>query len=515
MSASENVDTAALALLAHKIAPFQFDIGFAVSSASIRDQIVRAQMVVGGLQNAGLLQRAEGRHLERPLLICGAGIAGLAAAKEAARLRIGFVLIDKVCFPGGALKGNGNRFLSPTMYEWPASLCNEHNHPRRGKDCLAGTATTFDLPLGRPVTMTDLRTRISAIIGRNLTDWTRRAAKRQTGNWYLPETCIHDDSKEALQALLDAAPSDPKVSLPPIKLEKIGPTPTTPLELEFACILFAGGFSAESKEIDGVEFDTPPFWEKDTLTEPFLGLKKTTDRASALIVGAGDGAIQEALRCLVRHDLAEQPLAIWNKLIDDSAGAKVTVGPAATILGDHTTIESILREILSLENYAATTYMWSGNAEIFKSLDAAHVRLCGNLLRLCPAIAKHIKTLLRKDVSEVRVQRRGDSFSKCYPLNRFLIHLFHATLPKLARGRNVPRLSFGDTELKNTELKKSGRYGKSELSGKAMIDGTWKEFDVIVLRKGGDTPRFQAIGLTGIDAARTNFGRIVPPFVAP
>ncbi|WP_157764359.1 NAD(P)-binding protein [Burkholderia pseudomallei] len=121
-----NTPEDALPLLAYKIAPRQFDISYRFSNISLRDQIVRAQMLVRTLLETGLVRaKSDGERGDFQLLICGAGAAGLAAAKEADAHNISFVLVEKGrSVPGGVLRSKATRYVSTAMYEWP--------HPNHG-----------------------------------------------------------------------------------------------------------------------------------------------------------------------------------------------------------------------------------------------------------------------------------------------------------------------------------------------------------------------------------------------
>lgn len=490
-----DADNTFLALIAHKVAPFQFDVGFGAVNASIRDQIVRAQMIVRAIAQ---LERSP---IPRPLLICGAGIAGLAAATEAKRNGLGFVLIDKLEFPSGALAGSGKRYVSPTMYEWPAPGFDDHRHPPEDAAFLgADEMTGFLLDLKTPVNMGVLRGNLEAALQTDLNTWKNNALTCTAGNWYLPKTCIAEISKNALEALMtpDPDPLAPELSLPTITLVAAG-SGMTDRTIEVDWIVFAGGFSAEKTKYAGIKFATPPFWTLDDLAEDFFGLKGR-GRVSALIVGSGDGAIQDALRCLVTARTPE-PVAIWKAVIKN------------TVLNGTPTqrsLDAILREILSLDQYTNTAFMWSGQKEVFQTVDAAHAKLAEELLALSPSIQKNILSILRLDVARVHIQRNRNYFTRCYALNRFLIHLIKIVLDKNKKNHirsreKYPILGFGSGNITPT----------ATASGGAAQTYIWDghTFHRVVIRIGPENKDYQTIGLSRIDAARVQFGRIPPPFV--
>ena len=488
---STPADTAVFALIAHKIGPFQFDVGFGAVNASIRDQIVRAQMIVRGI--AAIIPSEKYRSKERPLLICGAGIAGLAAATEADRLGLAFIMIDKHGFPSGALAGKGQRYVSPTMYEWPADGFDAHRHPpANGAFLDAEQDTGFPLNFTSPVTIEVVCDVLTNQVLPQLTDWKDYAAQEKPGPWYLPYTRIAPSTKDDLQALLESPTGDGATpTLPPILLNRPGVDQCVHVDW----IIFAGGFAAEETTYAGKDFKTPPFWSQDDLAQAHFGMEDVP-RVSAFIAGAGDGAIQDALRCLVCEAVPE-PIMIWKALLPDPAPHGV---------------DALLNKILSLEQYCSTAFMWSGRKEVFESIDAAHADLARKLLKLVPDIAKKLSGILRCDVERVHIQRNRAYFTRCYPLNRFLIHLVKTVLdggagvPDLS-SRLCPQLTFGQGEVASADLSPGATPGSHVWKGHT--------YHRVVVRTGANNKghAYQTIGLTGINPARTHFGRIPPPFV--
>lgn len=486
-------DDAFFSLMAHKVAPFQFDVGLGAVNASIRDQIVRAQMIVRAIKHLD-----DGKKV-RPLLIFGAGIAGLAAAEEAERLKLGFVLVEKRDFPSGALAGTGERYLSPTMYEWPAPLFDDHRHPPEDKVFLgADKDTGFPLDFTGPVTISKLRTTLTTAFSRKLLRWETRAAASRSGNWYLPRTRIAIASKEQLQALMTPQANGSPHDLPQIHLVQASAGGTNRV-VHPNWIIFAGGFSAEKTMYAGIDFNTPAFWYLDKLTEPSFGFKPG-GAVSALIAGSGDGAIQDALRCLVNAGTPE-PVAIWKAVIAgaDLSGKKTKRG-----------VDAILREIMSLDQYTSTAFMWSGKKEVYRTVDAANKKLVAEFLRLSPLISTNVLTMMRVDVERVHIQRNRAYFTRCYALNRFLIHLIKRVLDQAHKAAGtmhypLPMLTFGRGDILPGGI----------VPGAVPRTYVWQKhtFHRVVVRIGAAHKSYQTIGLTGIDPSRLEFGRIPPPFV--
>lgn len=483
------------ALLVHKVAPFQFDIGFKVSSASIRDQVVRAQMVVRALTEAGLT-----RTDSAPMLICGAGVAGLAAAMEAEALGLPFVLIEKNDRPGGVLQGKGKRYISPTMYEWPATSVNLHSFPMTKGLAILGTTTSsptsdFSYTFSEPATIADFVAAVLNVARPKLVLW-------RLQDKYFPNTTISDESKEQLQKML--APGAECRQLPPLSFA----APKNNLPEQFSALLFTAGMAPETPHLKWkrhntdrehiFDSETPGFWEKDRLLDANLGT--AVPQPDVLVIGGGDGAIQDALRCLVDHAKAVNTLEIWEKIADTLTPL---MGPMPKLRWY--TVDDILLDILTLEGYTATGAMWVANAQIYKDLDQEYKLLAINLLVLYPNVASVIKAMLRSDVGSVSLSTRG-GFSKCYALNRFLIHLIDQALLMVDPGR----LQLVE-EIKTFESVSVGK----QMSGTVYVAGKHQHFNLIVSRVGSPGVSYQAIGLSGIKPERVEFGRIPVPLMAP
>lgn len=507
-------DDSAMALLAHKVAPFQFDIGYAASYASIRDQIVRAQMFVRAALAAGLVHTGQRINATHPLLICGAGVAGMAAAMEACRLRVHFILIDKKgdpdskkSEPNGAIAGKGKRYVSPTMYEWPASISAEHAHPIRYIRFLGSDLSNpnFIFRLGKPVLISDFAKHVRKQVDAHSKKWLAAAAAGAiTSNWYLRKTTISLTSKEALRATIKTG--NQITALPPIEFETTRDINKGPFQ--FSCILFASGFSEESTDFCGKPMPTKPFWDADALLRPRLGTPVPSP--TLLVVGGGDGAIQDAIRGLVDPRKIPHPTALWDHL---SAGPLPAVPPGVIVPFALTpaiamTTEELYRQILSVEMYSSLAYAWVPAKNIYKDIDGVYARLAEQYIVHQPDVVRRLAGILRKDVSSVTVST-SNGFSKTYALNRFLIHL-------LVKARQCLGAGYPTLQIRTS---KAATFVPSPIDPAmgdvTFEDGTTAHFDHIVVRAGARHRAFQAIGLSGIAPSRVELGRLPVPLMAP
>jgi NADPH-dependent 2,4-dienoyl-CoA reductase/sulfur reductase-like enzyme len=112
----------ALSLLAHKVAPNVFDLSSLQWHVSIRDQIVRAQLLMADLCMAD-------KDIDSVLII-GMGAAGISAAMAACEQGIPNVyVVDRADAPFKLFRGVTSRFVGPFMYEWPSSFHADQGYP--------------------------------------------------------------------------------------------------------------------------------------------------------------------------------------------------------------------------------------------------------------------------------------------------------------------------------------------------------------------------------------------------
>jgi hypothetical protein len=101
-------------LLSHSCAPLLFTLAAPLTPVSIRDQMIRAKMFVDRAVEQALISA------NRPLLVMGAGAAGVTAAMRAAALRIPTTLAEASPQAFGRQKICATRWVDPTQYDWPA-----------------------------------------------------------------------------------------------------------------------------------------------------------------------------------------------------------------------------------------------------------------------------------------------------------------------------------------------------------------------------------------------------------
>lgn len=103
----------------HRVSARCFDLS-GTRTGSIRDQLLRSGVIVQALADEGLI----GEH--RPLLVCGAGAAGMNAAMVAARRKVEVLVLERGPDPFHVINSTFRR-VDPTEYDWP------HTHWRTGR----------------------------------------------------------------------------------------------------------------------------------------------------------------------------------------------------------------------------------------------------------------------------------------------------------------------------------------------------------------------------------------------
>lgn len=105
---------------AHLVHQLIFNIGGRLSPMSIRDQMIRGQMLIDQAHAAGLIASYHASEGPRNLLVIEAGAAGATAAIHAAtKYGVTTVLVDKDTVPFQLQMQCRTRWLEPFLYDWP------------------------------------------------------------------------------------------------------------------------------------------------------------------------------------------------------------------------------------------------------------------------------------------------------------------------------------------------------------------------------------------------------------
>ena len=102
-------------LEAHRLDPLQFTISSPLTPISIRDQMVRAKMLVDRAIDENLI------GVDRPLFVVGAGAGGVTAALYSAFRGVKTTIIELRDHAFALQRKCLTRWIDPTQYDWPAS----------------------------------------------------------------------------------------------------------------------------------------------------------------------------------------------------------------------------------------------------------------------------------------------------------------------------------------------------------------------------------------------------------
>ncbi|MFD1303676.1 FAD-binding protein [Methylobacterium marchantiae] len=362
-------------LVAHAAGDNCFEISGEFAPASIRDQMVRARLVVDRLIENGLLDNES-----LSLLVIGAGSTGLTAAIRAASLGVRTVVVSKDK-PGFRLRRCLSRDVEPTLYDWPASHWPEARFPWAGET----------MPL----------TWEAMVASRIAIDWSNqlRAWRSKLGSLL--------DIRYSTTVKLAFSPSGSMRD----DVEATFNSPTVTYATErFGAVVSCIGWGSESCEA----ISTPhaqsyrgfDFWDTDQFQGLNCGL---SSQPNILISGGGDGALQDLIRILTRKSAA-QAFALILDALRGHAGV----------------LAAMTEEIREAEDIARRALSWNlhekHDAMAFKRLEAAHIRAIAHLQGSAawPSVDRAIKAMLIPSMPLIHLVHSKPYFAQCYPLNRFI-----------------------------------------------------------------------------------------------
>lgn len=494
-----------LSLLALKIAPNVFDLSSGQFHASIRDQVVRAQLLIRDLCSA--------HDGFRNLLVVGAGVAGVSAALAAAARGKRVRLVDAEAVPFALQRGIGNRYVGPFMYEWPSGFHDDQQYPPNDPQ-VWGQPVDFtpQWTSGTPIPSSQLAKDLSSWFAQSLNHpdvgglecwlsvnrqdiakFTVRFARRTADNLRRREAGL---------------PQKPKLRL---RVNHYRPWPggiVLPHQT-FApdYILLAAGMGREDVTLPAP--DDParpvkglPFWAKDDLRDP-----ATCDKRVA-VFGGGDGALQDVLRALTQFDHPLDMLTFLRSV------------PAVS-----TALDARKDDLLAIEAQGRLLATWTLGQTSYEVLDRAceHV---AEALAAQQAVRDRVFAGIRRGTGCVLHFVREPWFTKAYLLNRFMVHLIRACIAE-SGGGGMPAGCMGYECHRAVDVRSSGHgtvLHKYPFFVRIAATGapqgaatTYYEFDTPVIRFGmvrGSAPALRMINLSWEDdGRRTAISHVPMPFV--
>ncbi|MCH8146925.1 MAG: FAD-binding protein [Planctomycetes bacterium] len=384
---------------AHNVAPLFFHVGGRISPISIRDQMVRTQMLV-----ERLFERLAPVNREVPLkvLVVGAGAAGVTAAMTAAQLGYSTTLVDKESQAFSLQRRCLTRWIDPTVYDWPAAHWDEGDFP------------WLNVP-APPLPWTH--------------DWAHQLAV---------SLAIRLANAQALMPWLDVQlgvlARTPQLfwypmampmpglpfdwpGLPAWRTEFVDPVTQQSRGHEcFNIVIIAAGFGRENCIVPQ-EYRGFAFWETDEFALPDCGLPREPE---IVISGGGDGALQDFLRIVFRGARADTLIRRFRI-------------PFA--------LQHMLREA---EDFASRGYHWNtgrgpSDHQILHSLEQSHLNVVNAAIER-PAIRKALEKHIPDRFPKIKIIHSCKHFGQAYPPNRFLVLLILAYLARF-RNRNDVRMN--------------------------------------------------------------------------
>lgn len=509
-----------LSLLALKVAPNVFDLSSGQQHVSIRDQIIRAQMLVRDL--------CEADPLAHRILVVGAGIAGVTAALEAAALGKAVVVVDTAKEAFSLQRNAPQRFVGPFMYEWPSSFFDDQSYPpRNSTDWGRASPITPTWSSSKPLSGTELAGQLTgwlngikgsaAMLAAHYPLWT-------APDWWMEASAASvaaavrryaAQTGAAVQRRIDGLGGG-HVDACTIDLVRAGHVETRHFMPDY--ILLGAGLGEENVALPDIPITAtgpqpvqgPRFWGADRL------LDAGTPNQCVGVFGGGDGALQDALRALT--GLGHPLDMIWQ--MEKDADVKRLLLKAR-------------ERLLAMEQQSRLIATWTAGQGAYAGLDRACRALAVQLCRK-PAMRRALLACVRAGTGTLCQFVRESHFGKAYLLNRFLMHLLIACRARAGkaewRGRMNYECHFGaeaahsTTPLSGyrfrTDLKPlPGQYENATCGPLIPPSGRSYDFHEVAVRFGitrGTTPGSQMVTLTGKGlTTRTSLARIPVPFVLP
>jgi len=480
----------------HRLGPGFFDLRHRFSPASIRDQVVRASMLVDRLWDDHWID-----DHDRDQFVVGAGVAGVSAAIWAARKGVRVTLVDKNKRAFERQRVAENRWIDPTLYDWPA------HHWWVGK-------IPFEFAEDQPARDDPLPLRLKkGPANRAAFGWNQILEQSKQDDTLGRMTTEFDCRFGQLFFQYDREAEDPLaadhagedrgggVRRPMVVAEWVKKGRAEPSRQRFGAAIRCTGLDDADGSDEGnslclrgrIVFRGFAFWRPDNYSLENAGIHG--EPAWVLISGGGDGALQDLLRLINPGPLASSatldPTAMY-RIIHDSGIAK---------WGEK------LRRIQTAEDQASRRYIWStGEVEdrlLLKELHDTYVEIVDEIQRDAAWQRIHQEFEARiRFAPHVTFVHRQAAFGRCYPMNHLLVVVAIRYLETHPRLRRQFTYRPGQ-QIATFECTHDGAHGDAEVcEGKRhrvvfkLVDQDCRDrfraredsFNVIIIRHGPGRP---------------------------
>lgn len=412
--------------------------------ASIRDQIRMADVFVRAAKDEKIFE-LKPRHL-----VLGGGVTGVAVAIKAAALGTQIVLIEKAEQLFDVQARCSSRYIHPYEYSWPVIPFWP-----------ADEQGLFDsypmLKEDREVCPHPLR-------------WTAGPASEVARKW---QNQIADET--SLKPVF--RPDAPL--LKGRSLRQLFDSHDD-FGLIIACV---GGEErrAVAKDEEKEAFGSFTYWSRDKFESDNLPLELGRDPLKILISGGGDGGLQDFLRLTTRPQGGNlfSAGALLRKLVDQ--------------LAKHDAFQESVKRVVQ-ENPKDPTRpdpkkLWKEHADLAVTLISDH--------ELCQKLKPLLDPLILSRNKQVTLAFDAETFSPCYALNSFLVHLIVRYIDEKGAPVSAPSEA---TLRPNTTIKLKGIKSAQEnhvckkvaeecLNASHKVEfeaGAEGTYDVIILRHGAE-----------------------------
>ena len=404
-----------LAALANKCAARTFDISSGMVYASMRDQIARAQLLVRDMKEVDPLCAR--------LLIVGAGLAGASAAVHAQALGMEVVVLESQGDAFGLQANVSSRIVGPFMYEWPGLEVQSQSYPVVRPTLGAPHASTASWLSPSPLKASDLAVELRAWLNGEM-------AKRNPPKFYFNVKA--SETRKYVNDFVAAAASNGAFVPPPLTLPPAvsGANKSVSIRRRKTFlpdyVILAVGMGEERVHLvdgDPAGMRGLPFWCDDDLRSGGIA------DMNVAVFGAGDGALQDVLRALTKHD---HPLDLIEALEGGSDHIK-------------SMIDQVKPQLASLEHQSRLFATWS-KGSVYELVDRECERICHKLAS-DPIVKAGVLSELRPGSGIVYHVYRERYLTRAYLLNRFCVHLIHACVPPSGRLQHMRYVRQKDTSV--------------------------------------------------------------------
>jgi thioredoxin reductase len=422
----DTINVNSLALLSTKVASNVFDLSSGMHHVSIRDQMVRAQIVVRDL--VALHKSEPAKQNINSLLIIGAGVAGICAALEAIRDVEKVVVVEAKESPFNLLRDVDCRHVGPFMYEWPSTFCQDQSYPHhkvtpwsKNSVSAARLQWTAKKPISADklakILTDDLRAKLNTLSAtdREKIEIFINVDTEKIKN-FTKDFSVTEASRATSQLQCVMLTDQEIFSYEGSRWDIVG---SSRCEISPAYVLLAAGMGREvtqliSGTIEGGcnHFRGVPFWGKKSDKDDLLSAE-TANRHVA-IFGGGDGALQDVLRALTGR---EHPLRFIEFLMKNLAVRKA--------------LSHVMPRLLDADRQSRQFGTWTVTVERdeYRTIDKI-CRIIADELSRNNRVVRRVGQGLRQGSGTVSLFVCYNHFDKVYLLNRFVVHLIEACSSK-------------------------------------------------------------------------------------